>query len=65
MLLFDPTTFGLHDPWPAVIRVARRSSRRTSKSAMAQILAQRSSRMVSVVRPFLPVTERSVPRAPA
>ena len=21
MLLFDPTTFGLHDPWPAVIRV--------------------------------------------
>src|SRR4051812_2218269 len=22
MLLFDPTTFGLHDPWPAVIRVA-------------------------------------------
>lgn len=22
MLLFDPTTFGFHDPWPAVIRVA-------------------------------------------
>src|SRR5690348_11850989 len=21
MLLFDPTTFGLHDPWPAVLRV--------------------------------------------